>query len=61
VWPGNLTAAADVNVLELHHINHILTVDSCPLPRKITVLPGVKTEFVQVTDTPREDLLIQFN
>jgi hypothetical protein len=25
------------------------------------VLPGVKTEFVQVTDTPREDLLIQFN
>lgn len=57
---GNLTAATDVVVLELHHINHILTVDSCPLPRKITMLPGIKTKFLQVTDTPREDLLTHF-
>ncbi|GFG38883.1 hypothetical protein Cfor_02190 [Coptotermes formosanus] len=57
---GNLTAATDVVVLELHRINHILTVDSCPLPRKITMLPGIKTKFLQVTDTPREDLLTHF-
>jgi dual specificity phosphatase 12 len=46
---GNLTAATDIVILELHHIDHILTVDSCPLPRKITMLPGVKTEFLQGT------------
>lgn len=46
---GNLTAATDIVVLEMHHINHILTVDSCPLPRKIAMLPGVKTKFLQGT------------
>ncbi|XP_023720741.1 dual specificity protein phosphatase MPK-4 isoform X1 [Cryptotermes secundus] len=60
LWLGNLTAATDNDVLELHHINHILTVDSCPLPRKITMLPGVKTKFLQVTDIPSEDLLSHF-
>ncbi|XP_021937206.1 dual specificity protein phosphatase MPK-4-like isoform X2 [Zootermopsis nevadensis] len=60
VWLGNLTAATNVEELQLHHINHILTVDSCPLPRKITMLPGVKVKFLQVTDSPREDLLTHF-
>ncbi|XP_067009394.2 dual specificity protein phosphatase MPK-4 [Anabrus simplex] len=60
LWLGNLTAATDVETLSRLHINHILTVDSCPLPRKITMLPGVKTKFIQVTDTPREDLLSHF-
>ncbi|XP_069696399.1 dual specificity protein phosphatase MPK-4 [Periplaneta americana] len=60
LWLGNLTAATDVEVLEKNRINHILTVDSCPLPRKITMLPGVKTKFLQVTDTAREDMLSHF-
>jgi len=47
VVTGNVTAATDVVMLELHHINHILTVDSCPLPRKIIMLPGIKTKFLQ--------------
>ncbi|KAK7792218.1 hypothetical protein R5R35_007476 [Gryllus longicercus] len=60
IWLGNLTAATDVEVLSKHKINHILTIDSCPLPTKIIMLPGVKTKFIQVTDTPREDLVSHF-
>ncbi|XP_071454474.1 dual specificity protein phosphatase MPK-4 [Hetaerina americana] len=57
---GNLTAATDVDALASHKITHILTVDSCPLPRKITELPGIVTKFIQVTDLPKEDLLSHF-
>ncbi|KAL0275981.1 UNVERIFIED_CONTAM: hypothetical protein PYX00_003670 [Menopon gallinae] len=57
---GNLTAATNVDVIESKKINHILTIDSCPLPRKITELNNLKTMFIQVTDTPREDLLSHF-
>ncbi|XP_046670154.1 dual specificity protein phosphatase MPK-4-like [Homalodisca vitripennis] len=57
---GNVTAATDKNVLESNKINRIITVDSCPLPLKITDLPGIKTLFIQVTDLPQEDLLAHF-
>lgn len=60
LWIGNLTAATDLEVLEKHKINHILTVDSCPLPKNIVMGPGIKTKFIQVTDNPREDLLSYF-
>lgn len=46
-FSGNLTAATDVEILESKKINHILTLDSCPLPRKITELNSMKTMFIQ--------------
>ncbi|KAG8228207.1 hypothetical protein J437_LFUL004332 [Ladona fulva] len=60
LWLGNLTAATDLDNLESRKITHILTVDSCPLPRKITELSGITTKFIQVTDLPKEDLLSHF-
>jgi len=44
---GNLAAACDLAVLEKYHVSHILTIDSCPLPSKITHLPHVKTKYIQ--------------
>jgi hypothetical protein len=44
---GNLTAATTETVLTSHKINHILTIDSCPLPRNITLIYGMKTKFIQ--------------
>ncbi|KAG7197840.1 hypothetical protein KM043_001652 [Ampulex compressa] len=59
---GNLTAATDVEWLKEDKITHILTVDSCPLPRKIQeYLPNLTVKYIQVTDMPREDLLTQFD
>lgn len=44
---GNLTAALDVRLIEKYSITHILTVDSCPLPSNILMLPSVTTKFFQ--------------
>ena len=57
---GNLAAACDIPLLEKYKISYILTIDSCPLPSKITHLPFVKTKFVQLCDIPREDILGYF-
>ncbi|XP_046738310.1 dual specificity protein phosphatase MPK-4-like [Diprion similis] len=57
---GNLTAATDVDWLREAKITHILTLDSCPLPRKIQLLPDITFKYIQVTDLPREDLLTYF-
>ncbi|XP_076232974.1 dual specificity protein phosphatase MPK-4 [Calliopsis andreniformis] len=58
---GNLTAATDLEWLKETKINYILTVDSCPLPRKIQeLLPYLIIKYIQVTDMPREDLLTHF-
>ncbi|XP_011059034.1 PREDICTED: dual specificity protein phosphatase 12-like isoform X2 [Acromyrmex echinatior] len=58
---GNLTAATDVDWLKEAGITHILTIDSCPLPRKIQErLPNLIIKYIQVTDMPREDLLTHF-
>ena len=58
---GNLTAATDIDWLKETKINYILTVDSCPLPRKIQeFLPNLNIKYIQVTDMPREDLLTHF-
>lgn len=55
---GNLTAATDVEWLKEMKITRILTVDSCPLPRKIQErLPNLVIKYIQITDMPREDLL----
>lgn len=58
---GNMEAATDVILLESHAITHIITVDSVPLPRKITsLLPRIAMIHLQVTDLPDEDLLSHF-
>nr|CAD7581241.1 unnamed protein product [Timema californicum] len=49
LWLGNVTAATDDAALEQRRIDHILTVDSCPLPRKIAMQRGIKTLFIQGT------------
>lgn len=60
LYLGNLTAATDVDWLRETKISHILTVDSCPLPRKIQLLPDVTLKYIQITDMPREDFLTYF-
>ncbi|KAK7580511.1 hypothetical protein V9T40_001140 [Parthenolecanium corni] len=57
LWLGNLTAALDVRLIEKYSITHILTVDSCPLPSNILMLPSVTTKFFQISDLPYEDLI----
>lgn len=57
LWLGNLTAATDIDTLQSHGINHILTVDSCSLPCAITERRGMVTKFFKITDTAQEDLL----
>lgn len=57
LWLGNLSAAVDKEFLEKIRCNHLLTIDSCPLPRNIQSLPGMKTLFFQLTDMPHEDIL----
>ncbi|XP_066584358.1 dual specificity protein phosphatase MPK-4-like [Prorops nasuta] len=58
---GNLTAATDIEFLQETKISHILTIDSCPLPRNIQEhFPDIRMKYVQITDMPREDLLTHF-
>jgi dual specificity phosphatase 12 len=44
---GNLTTALDTETLQLHGVDHILTVDSVPLPRAVTENSHLKTKFIQ--------------
>jgi len=58
LYLGNLEAATDVILLESNRITHIISVDSVPLPRKMTsMLPRIALLHLQVTDLPDEDLL----
>ncbi|KAF2896041.1 hypothetical protein ILUMI_10134 [Ignelater luminosus] len=54
---GNLSAATDISTLTKHRITHILTIDTCPLPRHILELKNITTKFIQLSDQPKEDLL----
>lgn len=61
LYLGNLTAATDIEWLREERITHILTVDSCPLPRKVQEqLPSLILKYLEITDMPREDLLTRF-
>ncbi|ODM91541.1 Dual specificity protein phosphatase 12, partial [Orchesella cincta] len=60
LYLGNKDTACDIRWLKHHSITHILTIDSCPLPTKITDLPFVKTKYLQVTDMAHEDILQYF-
>lgn len=53
-----MEAATDVILLESNAITHIVSVDSVPLPRKISsILPRVVFKHLQISDLPDEDLL----
>uniref|UniRef100_A0A1Y1L6G8 Uncharacterized protein n=1 Tax=Photinus pyralis TaxID=7054 RepID=A0A1Y1L6G8_PHOPY len=54
---GNLSAATDINTLMKYKVTHILTIDTCPLPRQILELKHITTKFIQLSDLPKEDLL----
>ncbi|XP_066143713.1 dual specificity protein phosphatase MPK-4-like [Euwallacea fornicatus] len=58
---GSLAAAKDIDTLHKLKISHILTIDTCPLPRTILDLSHLKTKFIQLSDLPKEDLLSHFN
>ncbi|CAG5096991.1 Similar to MKP-4: Dual specificity protein phosphatase MPK-4 (Drosophila melanogaster) [Cotesia congregata] len=60
LYLGNLTAAKDIKWLKDTKISHILTVDSCPLPRQVEQLPNINLKFIQITDMPRENILTFF-
>ena len=61
LYLGSLEAATDVILLESHGVTHVISVDSVPLPRKITsMLPRIALLHLQVTDLPDEDLLSHF-
>lgn len=54
---GNVSAAVDVDTLQQCKITHILTLDTCPLPRKIIEMRNVKVKFIHLVDQPKEDIL----
>lgn len=61
LYLGSLAAAKDVNTLKKHCITHILTIDICPLPRKIVELKNLSTKFINLSDQPKEDILSHFD
>lgn len=60
LYLSNLTAATDVPTLTKYGINYILTIDSCPLPRRILEIKNLCSKFIQLSDVPSEDLLRHF-
>ncbi|RZC39132.1 DSPc domain containing protein [Asbolus verrucosus] len=61
LYLGGLTAAKNVDTLLRYKITHILTIDTCPLPRKILELKHITTKYIQLSDQPQEDLLSHFD
>lgn len=58
---GSLAAARDINTLNKSKITHILTIDTCPLPRNILELNHITSKYIQLSDLPKEDLLSHFD
>lgn len=58
---GSLAAAKDIETLNKLKVSHIITIDTCPLPRNITELTQITTKFIQLSDQPKEDLLSHFD
>ncbi|ENN72704.1 hypothetical protein YQE_10642, partial [Dendroctonus ponderosae] len=61
LYLGSLSAAKDIDTLNKLKVSHILTIDTCVLPRNIVELPHIKTEFIKLSDQPKEDLLSHFD
>lgn len=58
---GSWAAAKDIETLTKLRVSHIITIDTCPLPRNITDLSHLTTKFIQLSDQPKEDLLSHFD
>lgn len=61
LYLGNLSAAYDLNTLSDYKITHILTIDTCPLPQHILKQKHLTTKYIQLSDTPKENILAHFN
>lgn len=61
LYLGGLAAAKDLGTLNKYKITHILTIDTCPLPRLITDMKQFVTKYIQLSDQPKEDLLSFFD
>lgn len=61
LYLGSLSAAKDLKTLNDYKISHIITIDTCPLPRHILELKHLTVKFVQLSDFPKEDLLSHFD
>lgn len=61
LYLGGLAAAKDIDTLNKLKIAHIITIDTCPLPRSILELNHITTKFIQLPDFPKEDLLSHFD
>ncbi|XP_050308982.1 dual specificity protein phosphatase MPK-4 [Anthonomus grandis grandis] len=57
LYLGSLSAAKDIDTLNKLKITHIITIDTCPLPRNILELSHITNMFIQLPDFPKEDLL----
>ncbi|XP_076254777.1 dual specificity protein phosphatase MPK-4 [Rhynchophorus ferrugineus] len=58
---SSASAARDFETLNNKNISHILSVDTCPLPRYILEMGCITTMFIKATDMPGEDLLSYFD
>ncbi len=55
---GSIEAATDVILLGCNEITHVVSIDSVPLPRKISaMMPRISFMHMQISDLPEEDLL----
>lgn len=61
LYLGNLTAAYDLTTLSTYKITSILTIDTCPLPQYILKQKHLTTMYIQLSDTPKENILAHFN
>ncbi|KAJ8961229.1 hypothetical protein NQ318_008912 [Aromia moschata] len=61
LYLGGLAAAKDISTLSKYKITHIVTIDTCPLPRNILQLKHITTKYIQLSDLPKEDLLTHFD
>lgn len=61
LYLGNLTAAYDLKTLSDYKITHILTIDTCPLPQHVLKQKHLTTMYIQLSDTPKENILAHFD
>ncbi|XP_063708938.1 dual specificity protein phosphatase MPK-4 [Culicoides brevitarsis] len=60
LYLGNATVAMSLTTLNELKINHILTIDSCPLPDNIRYNPQITSKYIKVFDVHKEDMLQYF-
>lgn len=61
LYLGGLAAAKNLEVLKKYNITHILTIDICPLPRRVLEQKHLVIKFIQLSDQPHEDILSHFD